>query len=234
MTSPDRKSMDAPYDAPPPPPSPLRWLLVVVPIVVLVAAGWHLATVVATGIEEAGGSLWPAPAEPEQEQGSRSSEAPRFPFPPFGPGPDDKRKPVAGEVSDRPSGPAAGEGFDVADVGRRLATADARSGETAARMCAPCHPVQKGEWHRVGPSLWGVVGRAKASAPGYAFSQALRARGGTWTVEELAAFLHNPRTAVPGTQMTFGGISDPARVADLIAYLATLADAPKPLPAVPR
>jgi cytochrome c len=74
----------------------------------------------------------------------------------------------------------------------------------------------------VGPNLRGVVGRELASAPGYAYSEALRARGGHWSAAELDAFLASPARRVPGTTMAFGGIADPAERAALIELLSKL------------
>jgi cytochrome c len=58
----------------------------------------------------------------------------------------------------------------------------------------------------------------------------MKAKGGTWTYEDLASFLHLPKAYVPGTKMAFPGIKDPAEIAGVVAYLRTLADAPAPLP----
>ena len=82
----------------------------------------------------------------------------------------------------------------------------------------------------VGPNLWGVVNRPRASEPGYNYSAAMKAKGGEWTFDELNKFLMNPGGAIPGTAMTFAGISRAQERADVIDYLHTLADNPVPLP----
>jgi cytochrome c len=75
-----------------------------------------------------------------------------------------------------------------------------------------------------------VVGRPKASEPGFNYSAAIKAKGGNWTLDELNAFIANPRGDIPGTNMTFAGLPRGGERADVIAYLNTLSDNPAPLP----
>ena len=111
-----------------------------------------------------------------------------------------------------------------------LAKADPEDGARAFRMCSACHAEEKGAPARLGPNLWGVVGRRMADDRAFAYSVALTAKGGTWGYAELVAYLHNPRGLVPGTSMAFAGIQDELRMANLIAYMRTLSDDPMPLP----
>ena len=111
-----------------------------------------------------------------------------------------------------------------------LAAATVERGENAAKKCAACHTFAKGEPNRNGPNLYGVVGRAKASVPGFNYSAALKGKGGEWTLEELNAFLRNPKAAVPGTNMNFAGVPRGTERADLITFLNSRSDAPAPLP----
>ncbi|MFN8544070.1 MAG: FAD-dependent oxidoreductase [Candidatus Binatia bacterium] len=94
--------------------------------------------------------------------------------------------------------------------------------EPALRQCAVCHPTDASGAHGVGPNLRGVVGREVASAPGYAYSDALRAHQGAWSPQDLDAFLAAPATRVPGTKMAFGGVTDAAERARLIDLLSKL------------
>jgi cytochrome c len=111
-----------------------------------------------------------------------------------------------------------------------LASADVGRGESSAKKCAACHTFNKGGRPLVGPNLWGVVGRPKASEAGFNYSAALKAKGGNWTVDDLNQFITNPKGAVPGTNMTFAGVPRATERADIIAYLNGLADNPAPLP----
>jgi cytochrome c len=111
-----------------------------------------------------------------------------------------------------------------------LASADVHRGENSAKKCQACHTFNKGGRPLVGPNLWDVVGRAKASIPGFNYSAALKAKGGNWTIDDINQFITNPKAAVPGTNMTFAGISKGSERADIIAYLNSLSDNPAPLP----
>ncbi len=130
-----------------------------------------------------------------------------------------------------PNGDAKGQPATKAggDVVALLAKANPESGKGGFSKCKACHVVQKGQKATVGPNLWGIVNRPKASAE-FAYSDALKSKGGDWSFADLSAFIRNPKAYVPGTKMNFAGISDPTVEADIIAYLATLADAPVPLP----
>jgi cytochrome c len=112
----------------------------------------------------------------------------------------------------------------------RFASADVGRGETSAKKCASCHTFGKGEPNRVGPNLWGVVGRQKASEQGFNYSAAMKAQKGNWTPEDLDHYLTNPRSMVPGTNMSFAGIPRGKERADLIDFLNTKSDKPVELP----
>jgi len=111
-----------------------------------------------------------------------------------------------------------------------LANATPERGEQAAKPCATCHTFTKGGPTKIGPNLWGIVGRPKASEPGFAYSEALKSKGGNWTVDDLSAFLTSPRSFAPGTKMSFAGLPKGSDRANVIAYLNTLSDNPAPLP----
>jgi cytochrome c len=111
-----------------------------------------------------------------------------------------------------------------------MASATVEKGQATAKQCQACHTLEKGGPNRVGPNLYGIVGRARASEPGFNYSAAMKAKGGTWTFGELYAFLANPRGYITGTNMTFAGLARGQQRADVIDYLHTLSDSPLPLP----
>jgi cytochrome c len=111
-----------------------------------------------------------------------------------------------------------------------LAAASVERGTQVAKQCQACHNFQEGQGAKVGPDLYGVVGRPVAAVPGFNYSAPLKAKGGTWTFDALNTWLTKPSADVPGTAMTFAGLSNPKQRADLIAYLDSLAATPVPLP----
>jgi len=184
--------------------SPLRVLFVVVPLLVVAAVVTNLF------------GLWTTSYQPAREKqvGHRQSE---------------KDAVVAVDpVSKLPQ--SAEPRFDAAAVLALLEGASPDDGARLFRMCMPCHAGEKNGPHRIGSNLWNIVGSRKAAHPDFRYSAALKGKGGTWSYRELAEYLHNPRLFAPGTSMFFAGIADNRRMADLIAYLRTLSDNPKPLP----
>ena len=115
-------------------------------------------------------------------------------------------------------------------IEKLLPSASVQKGEAAAKKCLACHTFAKGEPNKIGPNLWGIVGDKKGEGRGFNFSAALKAKGGTWTDEDLNQFLTNPKGFIPGTAMGFAGIPKDSERADVIAFLHTLSDNPVPLP----
>lgn len=119
---------------------------------------------------------------------------------------------------------------DAAPLPVLLAAASPEEGETVAKKCAACHSFEQGGAAKIGPPLWGVVGRDIASVEGFAYSDALLGMEGGWTFDGLNAFIHDPKGYAPGTKMAFAGVAEPEDLANLLVYLRSLADAPVPLP----
>lgn len=133
-----------------------------------------------------------------------------------------------------PAEAAAGGGAAtpaVAPLPARLAKADVSKGEASTKACQACHNFEKGAGAKIGPPLYGVVGRPKGSIAGFAYSDGLKAKGGDWTYDDLDQFIANPKGFVSGTKMAFAGEPDPQKRADIIDYLHTLSESPVPFPA---
>lgn len=105
--------------------------------------------------------------------------------------------------------------------GAEAASGDVDAGHKAFAACAACHGTTAGA-RKLGPTLFGVVGRKAGTVAGFNSSPALAKSGKTWTPDQLDAFIANPRKAVPGTRMPYAGMRDAAQRKALIAYLATL------------
>jgi len=133
----------------------------------------------------------------------------------------------SGAAPEKAAAPAAA----AVPLASLLAKADPARGQALTKVCATCHTFDKGAAAKVGPNLYNVVDRAKGSEAGFGYSDAMKAKGGKWTFEDLNAFLTSPKGFVDGTKMGFGGEPDAGKRADLIAYLRTLSDSPAPLPA---
>ncbi|WHO38209.1 cytochrome c family protein [Sphingobium sp. AP49] len=103
-----------------------------------------------------------------------------------------------------------------------LASADVAAGEKVFAKCAACHTVNQGGANGIGPNLYATVGEAIGQGKGgFAFSEALKSKGGEWSFDNLDHWLKSPREFAPGTKMTFAGLGNPADRANLIAWLNT-------------
>jgi cytochrome c len=95
---------------------------------------------------------------------------------------------------------------------------DASKGKAVFDRCMACHSVDAGAY-RLGPSLSGIMGRTSGTAPGFAFSPAMKNAKIRWDAKSLDAFLTKPSTKILG-KMILVGLPNPADRANLIAYLA--------------
>lgn len=123
-----------------------------------------------------------------------------------------------------PTGPESVDGL--------LASADVEHGKSLAKACGACHNIEKGGPNGVGPNLWDIMNRGKAAKDGYSYSEDMaKHKGEKWGYDDLNRFVWKPKSLVPGTKMTFPGLSKTQDRADVIAFLRTLSDSPPALPA---
>lgn len=106
-------------------------------------------------------------------------------------------------------------------AGSAWAAGDAAAGKTAFNKCAACHAVAPGV-NKIGPSLYGIVGRHSGQVENYNYSAANKAADLTWDTATLDKYLVDPRGMVPGTKMIFVGLKNDTERANVIAYLETL------------
>lgn len=134
-----------------------------------------------------------------------------------------EQKGLAVTVAD--AAPAGGEAAKPAGpepIDALMASANIENGQKLTKACAACHTFDKGGPNRVGPNLHGIAGAKQASHAGFAYSEALKGKGGTWTEAELNAWLYDPKTYAKGNKMAFAGIKKTQDRADVIAYLKSL------------
>ena len=124
-------------------------------------------------------------------------------------------------------------GADAKPVEFYLASADPAKGEAVFKKCAACHAVAAGGANGIGPNLWAVMGAPIGKhAPGFAYSEALKGKGGNWDWKAMDEWLASPRAFAPGTKMTFAGLGSPEDRANVIAYL-NKQGSNLPIPAAP-
>ena len=116
------------------------------------------------------------------------------------------------------------------DIKEVLAMGDLAHGEKVFKKCSACHIVAKGGKNKIGPALYGIVGKASAVSEGYSYSKALKAHGKNWSFEELNAYLLKPQAHIKGTKMSFAGLRKDKDRASVILYLNSLSDSPLPKP----
>ncbi|HET9810229.1 MAG TPA: cytochrome c family protein [Sphingomicrobium sp.] len=142
--------------------------------------------------------------------------------------PDEMGYPIEGVVQEGEGGAEAEKPIEF-----YLASADPAKGEQVFKKCAACHNADKGGANQLGPNLWGVLGEPIGKGRGFAFTDALASKGGTWDWHTLSEWLKSPRSFAPGTKMTFAGLGDPQDRANVIAFLNQHSDHPLPLPEAP-
>jgi cytochrome c len=144
------------------------------------------------------------------------------------PAPAAAAKPVAATTA-----PATSAAVVVKDAKGVSYTGDAAAGEKTFKQCIVCHSVKAGE-NKVGPTLFGIVGRPAGTVEKYNYSTANKKSGLTWTEQVMFDYLENPRAKIPGTKMAFVGLKKPQDRANVIAYLKKVGTPPAAPPAKPK
>jgi len=119
---------------------------------------------------------------------------------------------------------------EIESIDPLMASADIEKGKIVAKKCAQCHTFNKDGPNRVGPNLYGVVGRKVAQAAGFAYSKAMSSFQQIWSIDHLNKYLYKPKDYVKGTRMQFVGLKKAQDRANLIAYMNSESDDPVPLP----
>ncbi len=117
------------------------------------------------------------------------------------------------------------------DWGTVLPAADVAGGKAISARCEQCHDISKGGPNKIGPELYGVIGRPRATNPGFSYSSAMSADHEPWTFDKIFKFIKQPQTYVPGTKMSFAGLKSVQDRINLIAFLRTQNDSPVAIPA---
>lgn len=119
---------------------------------------------------------------------------------------------------------------ELPDFATAIPAASAADGQRVAQRCEQCHDWAKNGPNKIGPNLYGIIGRRRGSHEGFAYSTAMSGKGGTWTYEDLFRYLKSPARFIPGNKMPFGGLPNAQDRLNLLAYMRTWADTPAPLP----
>ena len=110
-----------------------------------------------------------------------------------------------------------------------FASTSAAEGAKVFMKCSACHSIAEGGANKIGPALWGVLGRPTGSVPGYKYSKAMAAHGKNWSFEEMNGFLTKPKDWIKGTKMSFAGLKKAEDRAAVILYMNENTDSPLPL-----
>ena len=115
------------------------------------------------------------------------------------------------------------------DIMSLLASASVDEGKKIFKKCAACHSIAKDGANKIGPALWGVLGKQSGSASDYKYSKAMIAHGKTWSFEEMNGFLIKPKAWIKGTKMSFTGLKNEKERAAVILFMNKNTDNPLPL-----
>ena len=119
--------------------------------------------------------------------------------------------------------------MDSGNIIALFASTSAADGAKVFKKCTSCHNIAQGSGNKIGPALWGVLGRQAGSISDYKYSKVMVAYGKTWSFEEMNGFLTKPKDWIKGTKMSFAGLKNPKDRAAVILYMNENTDNPLPL-----
>ena len=110
-----------------------------------------------------------------------------------------------------------------------FASTSVAEGAKVFKKCAACHSIAEDGGNKIGPALWGVLGRPAGTIPNYKYSKAMAAHGKNWSFEEMNGFLIKPKDWIKGTKMSFVGLKKAKERAAVILYMNENTNSPLPL-----
>ena len=110
-----------------------------------------------------------------------------------------------------------------------FSSTSAAEGAKVFKKCAACHSIAEGGGNKIGPTLWGVLGRPAGTIPDYKYSKAMAVHGKNWSFEEMNGFLIKPKDWIKGTKMSFVGLKKAKERAAVILYMNENTNSPLPL-----
>ena len=114
---------------------------------------------------------------------------------------------------------ASSQGESTQDIMALFASTSSTDGKKIFKKCAACHSISEGGKNKIGPALWGVLGRPAGSVTDYKYSKAMAAYGKNWSFEEMNGFLIKPKDWIKGTKMSFSGLRSAKDRAAVILYM---------------
>ena len=132
-------------------------------------------------------------------------------------------------VASNSSGEASSTNSEEGNIMVLFASTSAAEGAKVFKKCAACHSVKEDGANKIGPALWGVLGRQAGSLPDYKYSKSMAAHGKKWSFEEMNGFLIKPKEWIKGTKMAFAGLKNAKEMAAVILYMNENSNSPLPL-----
>ena len=135
----------------------------------------------------------------------------------------------ASQVASVSSAVSSDEAEESGNIMAIFASTSAADGAKIFKKCAACHSIAQGGGNKIGPALWGVVGRKSGAISDYKYSKAMAAHGKIWTFDEMNGFLIKPKNWVKGTKMSFAGLKNETERAAVILYMNENSGNPLPI-----